>query len=244
MDKTEELAGTVQIAHDAGQFKTLEGNRPIDRNHVRKLIKSIQDQGNLTQEFPIVVNEHMEILDGQHRVEALKELGMPIAYEVRNNLSMETVRVINATHKNWTWLDYARSYASQGLHDYRRLLNLYEQFGFGLSILTYYTDSHGYGGKRGSYYAGGMEMQDYAKGYDLLSKLSEAVEASGVNTRDFAIALKDIMESPEYDHERMIRKLRQHGHELASLRRKVDFMRQLEEIYNYRYSEANRVRLF
>src|ERR1039458_10319262 len=59
-------------------FIRMIGNRPINESHVTHLKKKIQDEGNLTSEFPINLNEKMEIIDGQHRIMALKQLGYPV----------------------------------------------------------------------------------------------------------------------------------------------------------------------
>ena len=59
---------------DYSQFKYLGGNRDI--THSKKLLESITQNGYFN--VPILVNENMEIIDGQGRFEALKMLGLPI----------------------------------------------------------------------------------------------------------------------------------------------------------------------
>lgn len=58
-------------------FKKYAKNRDIDGRHVEKLIASIKT-ANLLDCEPILVNEKMEVIDGQHRLEAAKSLNLDI----------------------------------------------------------------------------------------------------------------------------------------------------------------------
>ena len=62
----------VQVfeTRDYDQFKKLNGNRNINESQVDGIVHSILEVGY--QPVPILVNEFMEIIDGQHRLEAVK----------------------------------------------------------------------------------------------------------------------------------------------------------------------------
>ena len=53
-------------------FKELKGNREISPLRITKIINSIKNVGYIIN--PIIVNEKMEIIDGQGRLEALRIL--------------------------------------------------------------------------------------------------------------------------------------------------------------------------
>ena len=55
---------------DYAKFKTLQGNRDVNKLHVSRLKESFKTAYLLS---PIVVNQYYEIIDGQHRYEAAKE---------------------------------------------------------------------------------------------------------------------------------------------------------------------------
>ena len=57
-------------------FKKLLANREVTQTRVNNIIDSIQRVGYVTS--PIIVNEKMEIIDGQGRLEALQELNLPV----------------------------------------------------------------------------------------------------------------------------------------------------------------------
>lgn len=84
----------IQRTNNYYMFKRLEGNRFVDPKKVNKLKKSIDEVGYISN--PIIVNEKMEVIDGQHRLEALKELGKPVEYIVQKNLDIKEVLFMNS----------------------------------------------------------------------------------------------------------------------------------------------------
>ena len=75
---------------DYSIFKKINGNRGISHSHVTKLTAAIARR-NLLQLFPIIVNEKMEIVDGQHRLWAAKRLKLPIYYEKMKEAGLEEI---------------------------------------------------------------------------------------------------------------------------------------------------------
>lgn len=233
------------VTEDYDLFIVLTGNRNVKETHVRHLIKQLTEQGNLIDKFPIVVNEKMEVIDGQHRLEALKRLGWPVVYEIREGLNIDQVRTINTTHQNWTWHDYATSFAELGNENYVRFLNLYKHFGYSYSVISYYCES-GANRRRGShFYQGELILKDQKKAFDLLEQYRQVSEAAEHHTREFAYAMKDCMLAPGYDQKRMVEKMEKYGiSRLKPLRGKTDYQRVIEDIYNTYVSEPDKVRLF
>ena len=239
----------VQETKDYKKFKNLKGNRALDNQHVHELITSFTRHGNLTNEFPIVVNEHMEIIDGQHRVAALKQLGWPVGYRVQEGLTIDTVRHINIAQKNWNWLDYANSYASLGNENYKRVLEIHEQFGYGFNVLALYGGFTGLKSKvaSGQYVSGELIFtpEQKEKTIKLLTMLKECEELlEPPRDRVFKRAMYTIFQSPEYDHERMLHKFGQYGDRLKSYSLVNDYLRAIEDVYNFNAKEGYVRRLF
>lgn len=107
-------------------FKKLEGNRATTVARVNKIKKSIMTVGYITS--PILVNENMEIIDGQGRFEALKELRLPVEYIVQKGLNVKECIAMNIYQTNWKVIDYIKSYAAKGNPDYLRLTSLMTEF--------------------------------------------------------------------------------------------------------------------
>lgn len=76
---------------------------------------------NLLAENPIIVNEDMEVIDGQHRLEAAKASGLPIYYIVAHGATIKEVQKLNANQRMWSLYDYTNSYAALGNKEYKVL---------------------------------------------------------------------------------------------------------------------------
>ncbi len=111
---------------DYEEFKRLKGNRAVETKRVEKIKKSINDVGYITS--PILVNEKMEIIDGQGRFQALKELGMPIEYIVQSGIGIKECVSMNINQTNWNTKDYIKTYAERELESYIYLQKLQEEF--------------------------------------------------------------------------------------------------------------------
>ena len=101
------VINNVLQTDDYSMFKILEGNRCVNKLHVRRLKESFKDAYLLS---PIVVNQHFQIIDGQHRFEAAKEMKLPINFIVCNDYSLKEVQLLNTNMKNWKKEDYLTAY--------------------------------------------------------------------------------------------------------------------------------------
>lgn len=122
--KYEESSTKIYTTSDYAAFKKMLGNR--DAKSESKIIDSIKKVGYICN--PIIVNEKMEIIDGQNRLEALKALGMPVQFIIQEGLDINACRSLNIGQTNWGVEDYIYSYASAGNDSYRRLASLMEEY--------------------------------------------------------------------------------------------------------------------
>ena len=83
-------------------------NREVDVKHVKKLTTCYKTIGDFGEAYPIVVDENMRIVDGQHRYTARKELGLPIYYIQSIELSSDKLGLINDAMKKWSQADYTK----------------------------------------------------------------------------------------------------------------------------------------
>jgi hypothetical protein len=110
----------IEVTQEYNGFKTLEGNRKISETHVKNLADFISRR-NLLMYNPILVNENFEVVDGQHRLEAAKQLGIPIYYIIGEGLSYKDVGILNACSDDWEFQEYLNNYVANGQEEYIRL---------------------------------------------------------------------------------------------------------------------------
>ena len=107
-------------------FKHLEGNRDVKNPRKNKIVNSIKERGYLNN--PIIVNENMEIIDGQGRLEALKELNLPVRYVFAEGAGIEDCILLNVNKANWSTADYVNCYSDIGDENYKNFKLLKAQF--------------------------------------------------------------------------------------------------------------------
>lgn len=236
----------AQVTTNYDQFQLIESNREQNRGHIEALKRAFEEMGNLTRVQPILVNDRMEIVDGQHRFMACKELNEPIYFTKVSGLGINEARKMNILHRGWTIDDFARSYASTGDTNYQQYLEVKEDFGFNHSITLYYISAGG--DDRGmfkDFRNGDFVFEDRDVAISRLSKLADAEAlVPMVNDRYFAKAFLKAMQVEGYDHKRMLKKVELHQNLLRRYASVEDYLRMLEEIYNFQITEVNRLRLY
>ena len=100
-------------------FKPIVGNRPTNPMHIRRLSSSIKQNGLLQN--PIIVNEKMQVIDGQHRLSAAKLAGSSIYYIIAKGYNLKDVQTLNLNQKNWNKKDFMDGYAAMGIESYIKL---------------------------------------------------------------------------------------------------------------------------
>lgn len=114
-------------------FKFRSDNRAVlHQSHIDRLIKSIQAR-NLLEMRPIIVNEKMEVMDGQNRLLAAKKLGVPIWYVVEDGLCANDIILMN-TSSSWKPSDYLNFYIKHQNDEYIKLARFMEKHNFSLRV--------------------------------------------------------------------------------------------------------------
>jgi len=121
---------SIKHTTNLDQFKFHERNRRVNRSAVKKLAESIKRVG---LKVPITVNSRNIILDGQHRVEAIRLLNSTattpykVSY-VKKNMSIADIAEMNAHQIQWRMNDWIHFYATGGNENYIKLQEAAEQF--------------------------------------------------------------------------------------------------------------------
>jgi hypothetical protein len=233
----------IQSTRDYSLFKRMEGNRVKSNPHIARLQQAIDEAPETIEFTPIIVNEKYEVIDGQHRLEALQNLNLPIYYLKVNGHGLATVQRLNSVSRTWSPVDYAKSFRELGNENYRIYLEFKSEFKLNHDILLSYLglDKHI---TNHAFKEGKLEVGDEALSYRYCHQLKELSEFyDRLTLRQQATAMLNIMVSPSYDHKKMLNKFRQHAHRINEQKSVTDYAREFEKVYNFK-SKLGETRLF
>lgn len=242
-----ELVNVIQETMDYDKFTVLVANRDTIRSHIENIKKSIEKNGNFTEFSPVIINEKHQIIDGQHRFMALKELGLPVFFIVKPGVSVKHAREMNKLNKGWGMMDWAKTYAVGGYRSYQNFLLLHEEYpNVAPSVLLQYAVGGEDKGMYAEFRDGYLMLPDQAmpKARARLELLKTAQEvAPDMVVGEMQKAFLAATNVDGYSHKRMLRKLAEYP-QLLKFQRFEDNLRHLEDIYNYRYTARSRARFF
>jgi hypothetical protein len=112
----------VQETADLSIFKVHPENREVEPGHVNDLAESLKEH-ELFEIRPILVDRDMCVLDGQHRLAAAKELGIPVKYQIVNDPNAsQLIYILNAkAQKAWKRGDYLHYWCARRNENYLKL---------------------------------------------------------------------------------------------------------------------------
>jgi hypothetical protein len=115
-------------------FKFTDDNRAngVDRPHVNKLKDSISKH-NMLHLRPIIVDKNMNIIDGQHRLTAAKELGIEVFYTVEESMNHEDIPLMQVA-KSWGFPDFHNYYCKHHYPEYLKLDAFMKKHNLSLSV--------------------------------------------------------------------------------------------------------------
>ena len=113
----------IQTTTNLEQFQFDGRNRNINRKHVKELADSILEYGQLQ---PIIVNTSMKVMEGQHRLEAIKLINKTAATPIKvkyikKNMPISQVAQMNSHQRQWRIQDWIHYYAQSGNEHYLKL---------------------------------------------------------------------------------------------------------------------------
>ena len=225
--------GTIRkTTRDYSKFKKINGNRVVEEKRVIELMTSFEES-YLTP--TIDVNEKFEVIDGQHRLEAAKRLGLPIGYEIHVGWGLEECQVLNRLRKNWGKDDFRDSFAGIGNVAYLQLIEfqeLYPDFKVGTAESIV---SNCQVGKTKDFKEGKFEVADFQLVIDNAEKILEYKPYfKYYNNTWFVRTLISLFKNPNFDNDLMIKKLQIQPRALVRCATITQYKLLMQDIYNYR----------
>lgn len=235
----------IQSTTDYGMFKIIGENRELNSTHLRALTASIANR-NLLAQNPIIVNKKMEVIDGQHRLDVAKNNKWPIYYVVRDDASLDDVAMLNANVREWKLKDYVESFAKRGNKEYQQLMDYSEAFEMPYSLAArLLDDSTGLMGRaeglmrklrHGEFVA--YDVKGTIEFGSQLHEIRPFIEGAHVWKESGFVASLRMGYSKGMKHDELMSRFKLSGIKLYKRPSTRDYVRQLEEVYNYKRREG------
>lgn len=239
------IIGQIFEEWDYDKFFRLPDNRDVSTDRLNKLVASISDKYVLN---PIIVNEKMEIIDGQGRYEALKKLRKPIHYLIAPGATSADCRRMNKYNTKWSSLDFAKSFANSGKTAYKTLLSTLDETGLSIKITLRLTNNNALHKEGGTsvFEQGGLTFAetDRARVKKIKAIAQDVADALRLTERlsdTFYTGVKISCEWDGYDHKRMCKNAAINRSTYATAASLGAQLKALEEIYNYKSRAENRL---
>jgi hypothetical protein len=233
---------TIYQTDDYSLFRLLEGNRPLNKKKIEKIISEISSGNDILDEVPILVNEnknHLEVLDGQHRLEVAKKLKRAVHYTIKKSkMSLYNVAKVNSNTEKWTSDDFINCYSKAGNENYIKIGAFYKKYKIGvgsiLSLFTYGIQNHD--GTIAELFVqfeqGTFEIKKYKDAVQFAELCKSFSEYPNWNTRAFLIAISKIIRAEKCQIDVLLKKFKDDPKQLTYHPDWKGVITNLEEIYN------------
>ena len=235
---------TFKEATDYGIFKHLDYNRPVLTNtsQFKKLKKNIEEKGYLIS--PVICNGDGYIIDGQHRVEACKQLGIPVPYVINHRMTTQDVKDANNLNRSWDLMAYTHNAAKHGDLECEALLDVANEYNEDFSfpvIADAFSNSQG---GANSAIKNKVYKIDLDFGHGLLETARELKSVVGSKFKQAKVvrALKMVLrQNPHFDVDHFKLKCTQKKFHVYNS--ETETAEEMVEVYNYYTVESSRIRL-
>lgn len=234
----EKNTGKVMTTDEYNKFRRLPGNRSVTEMRVKKILKSIQQNGYIG--CPIVVNEKMQVIDGQGRLESCKRLNVAIPYTVVPGTGLEECMALNRYSTSWGLKDYIELHVEEGKESYIYLLNLikaYQGKGIGLNTITF--ASAGIIGchesiKNGTFACNQEHYEEACRMLDYVVMVAHLFRKAGGKKDCYFIAIVFAWQDPNVDNITLMKQLEKYQIDIVGAHTVESALKVVEDIYNTR----------
>lgn len=215
---------------DYGMFSFIASNREINTANMGKIVASIKYK-NLMHLNPIIVDEKFRVIDGQHRLEACKQLGIPVFYVVSEGISNVDISLLNASRKNWVLQDYLNFYCTEGHETYKKLsrfMNSHQRIPLvqAMKLLAPNTSQNDF--KVGAFY-----IADYSFAETMANRLEQLSEyGKHVFSGGFIKAFSAMCDTENFEYEKFEHQLKKAPRSFVPCVNTKQYLEMFEEIYN------------
>jgi hypothetical protein len=244
---------SIEETIDYDVFNKHKANRKTNEKLVQRLMRSI-DKRNLLKLNPILVDKEYNIIDGQHRTEAAKRLGIPIHYIVSETVTIDDMEPLNTEKETWNLDDYLNHHCNRERIHYESLANFMEQHGFNrvslaLELLHGNRNSEFHNTfKRGEYQFPNAEEEKEA--VNKKRQIDEIIEYINKKTGGakgylykltFYAAMIEFFNIKSFSYDVFMKKLQYKIDLIHPCQCRSDYVRIFKEVYNYNQKDKEKI---
>ena len=220
---------------DYEMFKIIDANRSIKQSNVEKLMKSFKLTKGMSKSKPIIVDNKMNVIDGQHRLAACKQLGIPVHYIVSDD-TFDNIPIYNANQEKWGMEDYANYYSKKGNKSYTNILIVKDRthasldgclevlFGRGGNVNTNFKDGT---------FIFNADIEDSVAKVNMMLKICSVVTGKHAIKRKIVRAVKFLNRMSSFDLERLITKISKYPARMHGCGSSEEYIDMFIDIYNW-----------
>lgn len=234
-----EIDSYLYKTKDFSWFKLKTENREIKPSHVKRIEESIVKHGQIQ---PIVVDNSGFVYEGQHRLVACRNLGIPVKYIINTNAGLYTMQAVNSDQKSWTIKNHIEFHAKTGKLHYVKLQQLSEKYNISVNYLAEIAGSRNNEVVRqGEFESNRWELVEEFLDFHqkVRPHIKRSVGQGFINGVFFIWCLDKI------DHNRLFQKLFEHRESLDEFNRTMSQTKEkVIEIYNENLKSENKKILY
>lgn len=234
----------IQCTTDYSKFIHLTGNRPVDADRVKRIAKLMTEVGFIPG-YHIVVSSKMEVLDGQHRLEAAKLATVPVHFVIDDGLEITTIQKAGSLSEKWSLNDHVTGRAEAGNPHYQALMLMIAKSRFIYSI-TFEIMARAHSSrmifirqvKDGTFETSAAFETKYEQICTRLADI-DAVNGKFLENKYAVLGVLSLTQHPLYDHKRLKEKLEYQSTRLVRCVSPAEYTRLMFDIYNYKALAKN-----
>jgi hypothetical protein len=237
---------TLQSTNNAELFVSNDEQRPLHPQHVRFLASSMTKHGFLPSK-PIQCYRRSDgkyiVVDGHHRLEAAKSLGIMFYFVCETELSQEAMPDVNRS-RQWKSEDFIRQYAMRGYKDYRTLCD-YVRRGVPTRVCVSMLagESAGSLNQYAKIKTGEFKVKTTKQADFVLSLIEDNPKVPAFRHSNFISALSLCLWLREFDFGTFKGRAERNAHMIPNCSNAQDFLTAIEEVYNHHRPMKDRVPL-
>ncbi len=235
----------LQETKDYDVFKNIDYNRDLKEGNLKKLQKSITIANRLKSK-PILIDEDFRVIDGKHRLEVARRMGIPIWYQIHEGGEPDDIILFNNAVKSWSIPDHLNYYSKRGFEQYVELDKFIKKNKVDVNVALHLLNADRSTGFYRDFKDGLYEFPENNKFLEIeirKSRIDETIEfirrkSSGnkiyLERVTFYCALVTFFNTPSFDYEVFMKKLQYKLDFMRPCSKKEEYLKVFKDIYNWK----------